>query len=101
MAHYIQPVQYCKYAFKGDFFEDQLVIAVTRDREDVRQLLVQADDILTNVWHIYLREVRKGREERGATRSPHMSGLDLSSPQHGRRHSWPKAVQSILDCGSH
>ena len=49
MTRYLPPVMYCKYAFKGDFFDDQLVIAVTRDRDDVRQLLVNADDILTKV----------------------------------------------------
>jgi hypothetical protein len=65
MTQYNPPVEYCMYAFKGDCFKDQLVIAVTRDRDDVRQLLEQADNILMTVWHLYMDEVRKSRKERG------------------------------------
>jgi hypothetical protein len=62
------PISYDKYAFKGEFFEDQLVIAVTRDRADVQALLNQADEILDRVFHIYLHEVQHARRERGETR---------------------------------
>jgi hypothetical protein len=51
------------YAFKGDCFKDQLVIAVTRDPDDVRQLLEQADNILMTVWRLYMDEVRKSRKD--------------------------------------
>src|SRR6266567_198635 len=83
------PVEYGKYVFRGECFEDQVVIAVTRDREDVRQLLQNADDNLAKVYWIYIREVQKAREERGETRSGCRLDLFLNrgaliAPENGR-----------------